>query len=364
MQKALLNIDWRIYASIAVSMVFAVFFINMGVMQTMRIGYDYSIVTNLVKALLFPITFLILIILFNITQLYVKNLILLIVVTGSLLGLLVLYFDQYILHVYIDYVIRKNVNNPNVALYSQNNLKYFGSNAVYIRVAMRYLFLVLSLLTYHFWFLKHQKDRIEKDRKKYELAALESEMGRLRSQVNPHFLFNSINAIISESHDPKLVEEIGRELANVLRYNLSQTAHAAMFSEEVDVISSYLRVSKVRFENNLEIKMNISDEARGVKTPQPLLLPLIENALKYSFRTTQGRVLLNIEANVNGGYLTASVENTGSWIETLVPAKPGTQLGLSNLKDRLGLEYQDRAKITVDKFTNSVRVSVALPVNT
>jgi len=47
-----------------------------------------------------------------------------------------------------------------------------------------------------------------------------------------------------------------------------------------------------------------------------------------------------------------------------VPAKPGTQLGLSNLKDRLGLEYQDRAKITVDKFTNSVRVSVALPVNT
>ena len=363
MQKAFSKIDWRIYLWISVIMFIFVFLANSAVMYSMGIGYDYSIGTNLVKSVLFPVTFLFLICLFNLTQLYVNNLVVVVFITGLLLGLLVVYFDQPILQCYINYSIYKNVGNPHVDLYRQYTSKYFGANSVHIRTATRYIIFLLNLLVYQFWFLKRQKDKVENDKKKFELAAMESEMNRLRSQVNPHFLFNSINAIISESHDPKLVEEIGRELANVLRYNLSQTAHAAMFSEEVDVITSYLRVSKVRFEHNLEIKMNISDEARGVKTPQPLLLPLIENALKYSFRTTQGRVLLNIEANVKGGYLTASVENTGSWIEPLVPAKPGTQLGLSNLKDRLGLEYQDRAKITVDKFTNSVRVSVTLPVN-
>ena len=363
MGKLIFKIDWRIYLSISITVMLAVLGVNIFVMNSMGIGYDYSIGVNCVKAVLFPVTFLFSIFLLNFTRSYFKNIFAVIIIGGFFSGLLVVYFDQAILSAYIHYIINKNINNPNVDLYRLYNVKYFGANSVHVRASMRYLFLILSLIVYQFWFLKSQKDIIEKDRKKFELAALQSEMSRLRSQVNPHFLFNSINTIISESHDPKLVEEISRELANVLRYNLSQTAHFGLFAEEVAVISSYLRVSKARFENNLEIKINISDEAKAVKTPQPLLLPLIENALKYSFITTQGRVNLNIEAYVKGDYLTTSVENTGSWIEPLVPAEPGTQLGLSNLKARLELEYQDRATIDVDKLANSVRVSVTLPVN-
>ena len=363
MKKAFLKIDWSIYLTLSVPMVLFVLVANIAVLRAIGIGSDFYIGTGFVKAFIFPVSFLILIYLFNLTQAYVKNTILLVVIIIILLYLLLVYFDQRILTIYYNYVLAANTGNPHVDLYKEYNQKYFGTNAVIVRMASRYSFLALSLFAYQFWFLKHQTDKIERDRKIFEHAALESEMSRLRAQVNPHFLFNSINTIISESRNHKLVEELGRELSNVLRYNLSHTTSTALFSDEVDVTTSYLKVSKARFEDNLEINIIVSNEARAVKAPQPLLLPLIENALKYSFLTTKGPILISTEAFLKEGYLIASVENTGAWVEPLVPSKPGRQLGLSNLKARLELLYKDRANVSVDKFAKSVRVTVTVPIS-
>jgi LytS/YehU family sensor histidine kinase len=272
-----------------------------------------------------------------------------------------LYFYLYIIGILIlSFILSLGAT----LLYNSSNPLVVNTHG-YAYIAAYCINLTSSYLVFYLYIqIKSNKNKSEERLYLLKVTALsrESEIARLRSQVNPHFLFNSINAIISESHDHKLVEEIGRELANVLRYNLSQTSEAASFSNELDVILSYLRVSKVRFEDNLEYKTNISDQARAVRTPQPLLLPLIENALKYSFITTKGRVLITIDATVKEGYLIAVVENTGSWVEPQVPAKAGTQLGLSNLKARLELEFQDQATITIEKLNYSVRVTVIVPV--
>ena len=196
-----------------------------------------------------------------------------------------------------------------------------------------------------------------------ETAAREAELATLRAQVNPHFLYNALTSILAEcDENPRAVRAITSSLAAYLRSSLLQRHHHAQFGEEVDAISGYLRVEQARFEERLIHTLKIDDAARHALVPTAVLLPLVENAVKYGMRTSPPPLRIDIAATLREDRLTIVVENTGRWIEPRPTPSDSTQIGLANLRRRLALLHQDQATLAIDHDAKRVRVTVDLPV--
>jgi len=196
-----------------------------------------------------------------------------------------------------------------------------------------------------------------------ETATREAELATLRAQVNPHFLYNALTSILAEcDENPRAVHAITSSLAAYLRSSLLQRHHQARLGEEIDAISGYLRVEQARFEERLVHTLEIDDDARDALVPTAVLLPLVENAVKYGMRTSPVPLRIAIAATRRDGCLTLVVENTGHWIEPRPTPSDSTQIGLANLRRRLALLHQDRATLAIRHDSKSVRATVVLPV--
>lgn len=194
-----------------------------------------------------------------------------------------------------------------------------------------------------------------------EKAGREAEMSRLRAQINPHFLFNSLNTIIAEAADPTKVERLALGLNELLRFNLTHSKDVAPLGDELAVIEHYLDVEKIRFEDGLNVEVAVSPAAAALELPKPLLLPLIENAIKYGRQTHEGVLTLRIRAEVVGESVEVSVENSGRWVEPAEPSAQGLNIGLNNLRQRLALVYGPGERLSVEKLPHSIRVTLKLP---
>ena len=222
-----------------------------------------------------------------------------------------------------------------------------------------------SLAIYYYFYLLQRKQATQAQARllALEAAGREAEIERLRAQINPHFLFNSLTAISNRSSDPRSVESLTLKLADVLRYNLAHLEGLAPFHEELKAMENYLQIEQMRFGSNLVINWEVPPAARAALVPQPLLLPMLENAIKYGFETSAGVLRIGIKVTVQGNELRAVVENSGRWIEPVTPALRGTQIGLSNLKRRLELYYQGRAHWVQESLPEAVRITLTLPLD-
>ena len=189
----------------------------------------------------------------------------------------------------------------------------------------------------------------------------DSELSRLRAQLNPHFLFNSLGAIAADSDRPKVVELLVSSLADVLRYNLSGTESSTRFSKETHAVQSYLRMEQARLGEMLTIEINIPVAAELCLVPQPLLLPLIENGIKYGLATSGDFLSLKVGAEVSADRLSVWVENSGKWVPP-EPSEVGRQIGLANLRRRLDLHFGPGDYVACQVLPESVRVSVIIPI--
>jgi len=251
---------------------------------------------------------------------------------------------------------------------------YFSPNQDYIArqpnpqllwvslLASRLIGVGLAIYYYHYLLQRKQATAAQARVLALEQMGREAEVERLRAQINPHFLFNTLTSIAGTTTEPH-VEEMAQRLADVLRYNLSHAGERARFEEEVTAIESYLQVERMRFGERLQYEVEVSRVAREAMVSQPVLLPLVENAIKHGFITSPRALRLKIEVSVVGAEFRAVVENTGRWIEPLVPAAPGTQIGLYNLKRRLALIYGERAQLQWVALPDAVRFLITLPLD-
>ncbi len=195
-----------------------------------------------------------------------------------------------------------------------------------------------------------------------EAATREAELAALRAQINPHFLYNALTSILAEcDENPQAVRAITGSLAAYLRSSLLQRSHYASLTDEIDAIAGYLRVEQSRFEERLVHTFAIDDAARALVVPTAVLLPLVENAVKYGMRTSAPLLQLSIGATLHDGRLSLTVENSGHWIEPRPNPTDSTQIGLANLRRRLALLYRDDATLAVDHDAQHVRITVTLP---
>lgn len=189
-----------------------------------------------------------------------------------------------------------------------------------------------------------------------------TELATLRAQIHPHFLFNALNSTIAEAANAESVRQITQSLADFLRFSLKQRSGNEPLGEELTALEDYLQVQKVRFEAKLEYKIDAEPAAAACSAPSFLILPLLENALKYGQQTSAFPLKIYIAASIRKKQLCIVVKNTGKWVEPNSAASLNT--GLHNLRRRLNLLYGDRASLSIDQTEDGILANIQLPVTT
>jgi hypothetical protein len=213
------------------------------------------------------------------------------------------------------------------------------------------------LCLYYFYHLFERLNRSEIERFQLMTSVKEAELRALKSQVNPHFIFNSLNslrALIDEN--PARARTAVTQLANLLRYSLqSGQLETVPFEDELGVVNDYLALEQVRHEERLRLRLDIAPEALRLPIPPMLLQTLVENAVKYGITPRAEGGEIAIIARNEGGALRIQVSNPGE-LESK-PAASSTGLGLHNAAERLRLIFGERA--TLRLLSNQPELVVA-----
>src|SRR6266853_1025633 len=190
--------------------------------------------------------------------------------------------------------------------------------------------------------------------------ARQAELKALKAQINPHFLFNSLNSISAlTSIDPARARDMCVLLGDFLRLTLGLGEKASVhLSEELDLLQKYMAIEKVRFGARLRVHEEIQEDSKTCSLPPLLLQPLVENAVKHGIASLPegGDVRLAVQRQT--GRLAILVEN--SWDPEAPPRRSGG-LGLKNVQRRLEARYGKEARLSVNTEGELFQVSLSLP---
>ncbi|MEI8370629.1 MAG: histidine kinase [Planctomycetia bacterium] len=193
-----------------------------------------------------------------------------------------------------------------------------------------------------------------------EAALRTSELQRLEAQLQPHFLFNALTAVLACRHDPEAVASVTIGLSEHLRFCLSRQGALELLSREIDALEHYLAVQRARFGKTLDCRIDGTREARGVHVPPVIIEPLLDNALKHGAITSPAPLRIVVDCRMEGSTLVVTVDNSGAWIEPGADGRRGT--GLANLRKRLDLlDFRD-AVLESGPAGEGVRASLRLPL--
>lgn len=223
-----------------------------------------------------------------------------------------------------------------------------------------FLFLSWSAIYFAIKYWDDARQR-ERDALIASAAAREAELKMLRYQLNPHFLFNSLNsaAALAKS-DPQRAERMLTQLSDFLRYALASARPPDVsLREELEAIRAYLAIESIRYEEKLNVRTDIDAEAESFRVPSFLLLPLVENAVKYGMASSAPPLLLDITARVDtNGTLRLEVVHTGRWQES--PAARGAGVGLENVQQRLTAAFGAGQRLEVFEQGGRVHAVIEL----
>jgi two-component system LytT family sensor kinase len=190
----------------------------------------------------------------------------------------------------------------------------------------------------YFLLLEEQIDQ----RERLESQASSAQLAMLRYQLNPHFLFNTLNSIstLVLLKQTERANAMLARLSSFLRYTLvNEPAGKVTLAQEVETLKLYLEIEKMRFEDRLRPHFRVDPETIGARLPSLLLQPLIENAIKYAVTPSEDGADIWITANREGQGVRIEVADNGDGSAPELSASPSTGVGLANIRDRLSQAY-------------------------
>lgn len=221
------------------------------------------------------------------------------------------------------------------------------------------LIFMWSLVYFVFHFFENfRKEEIKN--LKWEASKTEFELNKLKSQLNPHFIFNSMNTIKALVDDePLKAKDNITKLSNILRNTLLMGKKETIpFSEELNLIKDYLDLEHSRFEERLKIEYNIDQTAYNYMVPPMMLQTLVENGIKHGISKLPegGKIVLNAKETDN--HLDIKIFNSGTYSPT---QKTDSGLGLENSKQRLQLMYDNNALLEIKNIDKGVQTHIIIP---
>ena len=206
-----------------------------------------------------------------------------------------------------------------------------------------------------------------RDQEKSELAIKnkDMELALLKSQINPHFLFNTLNSIsmlISTSKEK--ARKVITQLSDVFRYALdSHTGMLVKLEDELNFIENYIRIQQVRFGDRLIYKTDIDPECKSMEVPPMILQPLVENSVKYGIapKDDGGTIQVIIRREGDQVYFTVDDNGLGKNASKVLDGK-STGVGLKNSDRRLRSLYGDASKLKIEPRNDGYKVSFMIPI--
>lgn len=215
-------------------------------------------------------------------------------------------------------------------------VEYLG--AILLNFALLAAWSALYFGINYFLLLEEQIDQ----RERLESQASSAQLAMLRYQLNPHFLFNTLNSIstLVLLKQTERANAMLARLSSFLRYTLvNEPAGKVTLAQEVETLKLYLEIEKMRFEDRLRPHFRIEPETIGARLPSLLLQPLIENAIKYAVTPSENGADIWITASLEGHAVRLEVADNGNGEGSEVAASPSTGVGLANIRDRLSQAY-------------------------
>ena len=207
-------------------------------------------------------------------------------------------------------------------------------------------------------FLRQQHRRSEWERLNTELA--QARLARLQEQIQPHFLFNTLNLVSSVMYDNvDRADRILSELAELLRRTLDAGREAThSVAAELQLVEPFLSIMRQRFEGRLAVQVDASDEARCCEIPSLLLIAPLENAVKHGVARSPLPTQLRVSATVDGPMLELVVADSAAQLER--DTRPGG-IGLANTRERLATIYGDAASVVLAREADATVLRIRLP---
>lgn len=185
----------------------------------------------------------------------------------------------------------------------------------------------------------------------------QAELATLQSKINPHFLYNSLNAIASLIHeDPDKAESMTLKLSKLFRYSINQNQeNMVQVREEMEIVSTYLDIEKVRFSDRINFTIEVDPELLDHKIPRFLIQPLVENALKHGLKDVIDNGELNVKIQRTGDMIIISISDNG----VPFPEELETGYGLQSMYDRLGLIYNNQNEVQItNQPSKQIRIQI------
>ena len=215
---------------------------------------------------------------------------------------------------------------------------------------------------------KREQEQLTQD---LSLQASRSELKALRAQINPHFLFNALNAIAGLIHrNPSGADRTIEQLADVFRYALrgAETEWAAL-DDELEFVRAYLEVERARFGERLQVEVRVDNGAHGARIPTMMVQTLVENAVKHGLSELRGAAVVRVDARCDGERLTVAVMDNGPGFTEKAAGTVGAQpraggYGLANIRQRLAGYFGADGVLAIDRDHEQglTVVSVSMPL--
>lgn len=237
------------------------------------------------------------------------------------------------------------------------NLVNVVSNVINFSV----VFFVWNIIYFGYHYFTNYK-RAEINNLRLEAAGKESELNSLKAQLNPHFMFNSMNSIRAlVDEDPQKAKQAVTKLSNILRNSLLMNKSKEItIEEEMSLVKDYLDLEKIRYEERLTFELKIDASTHHLMVPPLIIQGQVENAIKHGISKLPEGGNVIVSANINDSILNISVINTG----VLNTEKTTTGLGFNNSLHRLQLMYGKGAEIKIKEHPNSktVETTIKIPI--
>lgn len=258
------------------------------------------------------------------------------------------------------------VTLPPLLLGYESSRRVTASGLVLYSVNLAIVFTAWQLIYFGVKFMQRSR-RAELEHWQLEAAARAADLRALKAQLNPHFLFNSLNnvrALIAE--DPQRAQAMVTRLANLLRYSLaSATAETVPLQQELEIVGDYLELEGARLEERLRVRMDVAPECLPLPVPVMLVQSLVENGIKHGIARLPRGGQIEISARLDGPAMRLEVSNTHGPEADRVSDRPaGSGTGLANAAERLRLLFGEQASLQLDRSARELTTArVRIPTH-
>lgn len=244
--------------------------------------------------------------------------------------------------------------------YEQKDYTDFIDRSMPIRFDIAFLVAGCAAMMSLLWYNLQEQKENEQRKTDAEKLSKDAELYKLQQQLQPHFLFNSLNSISAlAGTQPQLARKMIQQLSDFLRGTLKKEDHQwVTLKEELQHLELYLEIEKVRFSHRLHTEIVIDEASEKCRMPAMLLQPIVENAIKFGLYDTTEKIIIRITSACADSYLVITVENP---FDPQTSSPTGTGFGLSSIQRRLYLLFARNDLLNTFSVGNIYNTIVKLP---